>query len=217
MNIASLALSPDGKRLKACTENVIKELRSEKRKSSRVQAQLDRLITDKQVRTIDIHPIPREQNLVVRDTDCDESTPTTTTDQEPPDPLTGILAELKKIFDSEKNKKKNAKTRCTIILQLLNSTQKGRKQYTKQEAEEYINGIQEQIEAYHLKLQGKEKQICYSAKVLRVAMSLWIHSPATYEELRQAGWIITLPSQSMMHQLHKEFKVKDGHGVQLYV
>jgi len=76
--------------------------------------------------------------------------------------------------------------------------------------------IQQEIEKYALKLAGKDKQIRFSPKVIQVPMSLWMQLPAAYEDLRNSGWIITLPSQSRLKLLHQETKVKDGECVLLY-
>ena len=99
--------------------NIVKALCTEKRKSARVQAKLDRLINTYEVQTINVRKPSVEGDSV--EGDVDNSTPKNGEDrvamddedfiEELADPVTGIMAKLMEVFGSEKNEKKKAKDR----------------------------------------------------------------------------------------------------------
>jgi hypothetical protein len=95
--------------------------------------------------------------------------------------------------------------RESTILSLLNESLSGNKQsnlsFTRDEAKEFIQAIQEEIKNYALRLVGKDKCVRFSPKVIRIAIALWLRSPAAYEELHQSNWIISLPSQDTLRKI----------------
>jgi hypothetical protein len=65
-------------------------------------------------------------------------------------------------------------------------------------------------------LSGKDKQIRYSPYILRLAMSIWMRSPAAYREMRSNGWVVPLPSESTLENLRRDQQVSEGECELLY-
>jgi hypothetical protein len=145
-------------------------------------------------------------------------------DDDNPGAIMGVLGKLIELIEeddkgSKDDKERKHKVRDEIILAMLNDalddTEKD-SPYDVEEARRFVVGIREEIEKYAMVLTGKEKQIRFSPQVFQVAMKIWMRSPATYEELRNAQWIVKLPSQSRLRDLRNETKVEDGESIALY-
>jgi predicted NodU family carbamoyl transferase len=108
----------------------------------------------------------------------------------------------------------------SMILSVLNESLLDDKQFnlsfTRDDAKEFVQAIQEEIKKYALRLAGKDKCVWFSPKVIRIAMALWLRSPAAYEELRQSNWIMSLPSQDALRKIQHNMKVEEGQSVLLY-
>ena len=112
-----------------------------------------------------------------------------------------------------------AQARDEAILAVLNDTlteDERHSPYSMEDAREFVRGIRGEIQKYAKHIAGKEKMIIYSPKVIRVAMSLWLRSPAAYDELRDSGWIIHLPSRRTLEQVRHDTKVNEGQSILLY-
>jgi hypothetical protein len=76
--------------------------------------------------------------------------------------------------------------------------------------------IREEVDKYAKRIAGKDKQIRFSPALFRVAMKIRVRSPAAYEDMRKSSWIMSLPSQQQLRDMHHETMVDEGECVSLY-
>jgi poly-D-alanine transfer protein DltD len=135
--------------------------------------------------------------------------PTVGENDKKPGAIQGILAKIMdSVADDEKGtpnvKKKKQQARDEIVMFLLNDAledeEKG-SQYNIEEARMFSVGIREEIDKYAKRIARKDKQIRFSPALFRVAMKIWVRSPAAYEDMRKSGWIMSLPSQQRLRDL----------------
>jgi len=67
----------------------------------------------------------------------------------------------------------------------------------------------EEIDKLGHALSETSKQIRFSPRIMRVALSLWLRSPATYNEFKESGLII-LPSTRTLESLKSRMRVSEG-------
>ena len=79
----------------------------------------------------------------------------------------------------------------------------------------FSSSILEQIQNFKKRLDGNNKQVRFSPKIRRIALSLWSKSNSVYRELLESNLLI-LPSKSTLKKKHQKLNVHEGYCPNIY-
>jgi hypothetical protein len=81
---------------------------------------------------------------------------------------------------------------------------------------EFVDHVVEEITNFGKAIiDGQKKQVRFSPRMLRLAMSLWMRSKSTYNDLWEHSLAI-MPSVSLLKSIQKGMRVNEGHCAQIY-
>jgi hypothetical protein len=76
---------------------------------------------------------------------------------------------------------------------------------------EFVDHVVEEITNFgKAVIDGQKKQVRFAPRMLRLAMSLWMRSKSTYNDLREHSLAI-MPSVSLLKSIQKGMRVNEGH------
>jgi hypothetical protein len=106
-----------------------------------------------------------------------------------------LTEESRYVFSAAISAAKSEQGRNTIkdsLMNLLESTASST-QEAAASCSEFVNAIAEEMTAFSTKLRSGDKQVRFSPRVLRIALSIWLKSPKTYREYKKSS-LLCLPS-----------------------
>ena len=74
---------------------------------------------------------------------------------------------------------------------------------------DFVDDILNKIRNFQLVKEGKKKRVRYTAREIRLALSLYNMNPATYKDLRDSALYI-YPSENKIKEWQKKLAVEDG-------
>jgi len=77
------------------------------------------------------------------------------------------------------------------------------------ECEELASVFMEQMKSNAMRMNHKDKGIRFSPKILRLALSLYIHSPVSYQEFKKSSLMI-FPSDRTLQRMISNMMMTDG-------
>ena len=121
------------------------------------------------------------------------------------------------LIDAVKYIKDNIKASKSEILKVFMGLQFDNNpgESTTLEQDEYIDYIMETITNMGLKLKTHHKQCRFSPHVINTAMSLYLRSRKSYEELRNSG-LLCLPDPRHLRQIGGDLKIAEGGDPMIY-
>ena len=112
--------------------------------------------------------------------------------------------------ESEQGRRIIKDTLMTLLESTASSTQEAAASCS-----EFVDAIAEEMTAFSTKLKSGDKQVRFSPRVLRVALSMYLKSPKTYKEFKSSS-VLCLPSISTLKKLKQSRSVNDGICLKIY-